>query len=71
MNIQEAFKAGKINATLAQASTVQYHRKPTPAEIRFGEGATHYLDVDIVDAWHTSGRLKKRVTIGGLVYTRG
>lgn len=70
MNIQEAFKAGLINEALRAASHVQYHRKPTPAEIRFGEGATHYLDVDIVDAWHTSGRLKKRVTIGGLVYTR-
>lgn len=70
MNIQKAFKAGLINATLRDARTVEYHRKPTPAEIRFGEGAIHYLDVDIVDAWHTSGRLKKRVVIGGLVYTR-
>lgn len=70
MNIQEAFEAGLINATLRDAQTVEYHRKPTPAEIRFGEGATHYLDVDIADAWHPSGRLKKRVTIGGLVYTR-
>lgn len=70
MNIQEAFKAGLINETLRAARTVEYHRKPTLAEVRFGEGATHYLDVDIVDAWHSSGRLKKRVTVGGLIYTR-
>lgn len=70
MNIQQAYEAGLINASLRSASTVVYSRKPTAAECASGEGATHYLDVDICDAWHTSGRLKKRVTIGGLVYTR-
>ena len=64
MNIKEAYDAGKISESLRNTTHVQYHRT-TP------EGATHYLDVDIVDAWHTSGRLKKRVVIGGLVYTRG
>jgi hypothetical protein len=24
--------------------TITYHRKPTPAEIKFGYGATHYRD---------------------------
>jgi hypothetical protein len=71
MNIQEAFKKGLITERLKNAETVEYHRQPTPAEIRFGEGATHYLDVDIVDAWHQSGRLKRWVKIGGLRYTRG
>ena len=70
MNIQEAFKAGLINERLANAQTVVYHRPPTPSEVRFGEGAIYYLDVDIVDAWHTSGRLKKWVKIGGLRYDR-
>jgi hypothetical protein len=27
--------------------TVTYHRPPTASEARFGEGATHYLDVDV------------------------
>ena len=72
MNIQEAFKAGLISERLSKASTVEYHRvKPTAWELKFGEGCVHYMTVDIVDAWHSSGRLKRYVTIGGLRYYRG
>jgi len=24
--------------------TIEYHREPTPAEVKFGEGATHYRE---------------------------
>ena len=69
MNIQEAHALGLISDKLANADTVQYHRRrPTAWELKFGEGCTHYADVDIVDAWHLSGRLKKWVKIGGLRY---
>ena len=35
------------------------HRKPTPSEIRFGYGATHYRDFP-VDLWrHASGKPKR------------
>jgi len=28
-------------------NTITYHRKPTPREIKFGEGAIHYKDFDM------------------------
>ncbi len=38
---------------------IEYHRKPTPAEIRFGHGATHYRD--FLRSWVTKadGTLKR------------
>lgn len=72
MNIQEAYVKGLISKELRDKSTVIYHRnKPTAWELKFGEGCTHYIDVDICDAWHPSaGRLKRWVKIGGLRYER-
>jgi len=29
---------------MIKANVITYHRKPTPYEIKFGEGATHYKD---------------------------
>ena len=72
MNIQQAHAKGLISDRLANAATVTYHRnKPTAWELTFGEGCTHYIEVDIVDAWRTSGRLKRWVTVDGLRYYRG
>lgn len=53
----------------------EYHRPPTAAEIKFGEGATHYKDFTFAQAfkWSDSGwGLKKWVKcpIDGLRYYR-
>ena len=50
-----------------------YSRKPTPAEIRFGHGATHYKDFsDEVARNPRTGRLKKwlKCPYDGLRYYR-
>ncbi len=39
--------------------TYLYHRDPTSAEIRFGEGAIHYLTVDEKTVRKKDGNLKK------------
>ena len=41
------------------SKTIEYHRKPTQSEIKFGEGARHYLSVDDIDARKSNGELKK------------
>jgi hypothetical protein len=39
--------------------TVQYHRNPTPGEVRFGYGATHYRDFHRDECTKKDGTLKK------------
>lgn len=40
--------------------TVTYHREPTPSEIKFGYGATHYADFDREECTHKkTGELKQ------------
>lgn len=50
--------------------TIQYHRNPTDAEIKFGEGATHYIDVPVNECMNDKGRPKKWLVINGLRYYR-
>lgn len=52
--------------------TLTYHRPPTAAELRFGYGATHYRDFDVVEACHPGTRIPKRwfVADDGLRYYR-
>jgi hypothetical protein len=52
--------------------TVQYHRNPTKAEIRFGYGAIHYRDFPVNEVVKTNGSLKKWVKCkyDGLRYYR-
>ena len=38
---------------------VTYWRKPTPAEISFGNGATHYRDFEFADCLNKFGRIKR------------
>lgn len=49
-----------------------YHREPTPAEIKFGEGATHYADFEADLCEKTNGDLKKWIKspYDGLRYYR-
>ena len=51
---------------------VTYHRKPTPAEIKFGHGAIHYRDFPVSECVKKDGTLKKRLKAknDGLIYSR-
>jgi hypothetical protein len=40
--------------------SVTYHRPPTAAEIRFGEGATHYRDFEPRECCHDGTRIPKK-----------
>ncbi len=46
---------------IADVKVVTYHRKPTPEEIKFGHGATHYRDFDIADCLKANGTIKKLI----------
>lgn len=48
-------------ANLETGKKITYHREPTTAEIKFGEGATHYKEFDKVDVRKPNGELKKWV----------
>ena len=52
--------------------TLTYHRPPTPSEIRFGHGATHYRDFTPDECCHNGTRILKRwfVADDGLRYYR-
>jgi len=51
---------------------IEYHRKPTQGEIKFGHGATHYKVFVVHSVTKKDGSLKKRhkCPIDGLIYTR-
>ena len=51
--------------------SIEYHRKPTAYEIKFGEGATHYKSFDKFYCTDINDNIKKRVIcpIDGLTYT--
>ena len=51
---------------------IEYSRKPTEAEIKFGHGARHYKDFKYNECFKPNGDLKKRLKcpIDGLIYTR-
>lgn len=42
-----------------EKTTIEYWRHPTEAEIKFGEGAIHWLTVDIEKVKKPNGKLKK------------
>ena len=51
--------------------TIEYWRHPTPFEIKFGEGAIHWLEVPIELVRKTDGTLKKWfIGKDGLRYNR-
>lgn len=55
-----------------QTRTIEYHRKPTKSEIKFGHGAIHYKSFDESACTTKDGRIKKRLKClsDGLIYTR-
>lgn len=48
--------------------TMEYYRKPTPGEIRFGEGALHYLGIPLAECVKPNGDVKRWVKISGIRY---
>lgn len=54
--------------------SVTYHRPPTEAEIKFGEGATHYIellrDECTFEGWNGQRFLKKWLVHDSLRYYR-
>lgn len=52
--------------------SLEYHRKPTESEIKFGHGAIHYQNFTQRHYLKTDGTIKKRLKCPhtGLIYTR-
>ena len=55
---------------LSDFMQIEFHRKPTAGEIKFGHGATHYRDFLVKDIKKKDGSLKYRIKADGLIYTR-
>jgi len=56
---------------MTNKTTIEYWRHPTPAEIKFGEGAIHWLTVDRASVTKPDGKLKKWfIGKDGLRYNR-
>lgn len=54
-------------------TVITYHRKPTPSEIKWGYGATHYRDFEVHEVCHKGTRFTKRWIVAkddGLRYYR-
>ena len=45
--LKELIIIGYKNLNILNSQQITYHRKPTKGEIKFGEGATHYLSLPI------------------------
>lgn len=57
------------NIDPANPRAVVYWREPTQAEIKFGEGARHYIEVPVERAKRNNGKgYKKWLYINGLLY---
>lgn len=44
----------------ADVTEVTYHRPPTPSEIRFGHGATHYRAFSVEEVCFPGSRIAKK-----------
>lgn len=65
-------KAQTLNIRGVQERLIEYHRKPTKREIKFGHGATHYKTFAESACKKKDGTIKKRLKcpIDGLIYTQ-
>jgi len=65
-------KKQTLNISGVQTRTIEYSRKPTASEIKFGHGATHYKSFDASACSKKDGSIKKRLKcpIDGLIYTQ-
>ena len=56
---------------MSEARMIKYWRHPTPAEIKFGYGAIHWLTVNLEEVKKPDGTLKKWfIGKDGLRYNR-
>ncbi len=59
------------NPNVLNSQLIEYHRKPTEPEIKFGHGATHYKSFLPEKYLKKDGNLKKRLKdIDNLIYSR-
>lgn len=59
-----------ISEVVNKPETMEYWRKPTKAEIKFGYGALHYRDFKFKNCFDENGylKLKCRATDDGQIY---
>lgn len=50
-----------ISQFVNKPQTIEYWRKPTKAEIKFGYGATHYRNFDFDMCFDENGYLQQRI----------
>jgi hypothetical protein len=50
-----------ISLITRKPKVITYCRKPTPEEIKFGYGATHYRDFDFEECVKKNGYIKKYI----------
>lgn len=64
--------ASVYRSSIEVAPSLEYNREPTQAEIKFGEGATHYKHFEASQYLKSNGRIKKWLVcpIDGLRYYR-
>lgn len=57
-------------AAMYDAKTIEYHRPPTEGNIKFGHGATHYKDFNLIDVLNDEMQIKKWLVcpVDGLRY---
>lgn len=54
----------------SDVTEIEYSRKPTPGEIKFGHGARHYRTFPVAQCKKKDGSLKHRLKADdGLIYT--
>ncbi len=57
--LKELIWKGYKNLKVMNKQTIEAHREPTKAEIKFGEGATHWLTVALSETLNKKGDIKK------------
>lgn len=59
-----------ISKILRKPKTIEYWRRPTIEEIKFGYGATHYRDFDFESCFDEDGfqKVKVKASDDGLIY---
>lgn len=57
--LKELIRQGYNNLQILNKQEIEAHRPPTKGELKFGEGATHWLTVDLPHILNKKGDIKK------------
>ena len=57
--LRELIWQGHKDLQILNKQQIEAHRPPTAGEIKFGEGATHYLTVNLAHVLNKKGEIKK------------